>query len=54
MFHHWKSSNNPNIRDLRTELTRLKRHKLLTITNTAQHFIQRASSEDFTMTTLYV
>jgi Fe2+ transport system protein B len=54
MFHHWKASNNPKIKDLYTELTHLERHKLLTITDRAQQFLQQVSSEDFTMTTLNV
>jgi hypothetical protein len=53
-FHHWKGSNNPKIKDLRTELTRLEHHKLLTITDRPKQFLQRVSSEDFTMTTLNI
>jgi ATP-dependent exoDNAse (exonuclease V) alpha subunit len=32
-FHHCKGSSTPKIKDLRAELTRLERHKLLTITD---------------------
>jgi hypothetical protein len=48
-FHHWKGSNTPNIKDLRTELTRLEHHKLFTTADRAKQFLQRVSLEDFTM-----
>jgi hypothetical protein len=54
MFHHLKGSSNPKIKDLHNELTRLERHKLLTFTDRAIQFLQRVSSEDFTMTTFNV
>jgi hypothetical protein len=53
-FRHWKGSSNPKIKDLHTELTRLERHKLLAITDRAKQFLQRVSSEDFTVTTLNI
>jgi hypothetical protein len=43
-----------NIKDLRTELTRLEHHKLLTITDRAKRFLQQVNLEDFTMITLNV
>jgi hypothetical protein len=52
MFHHCRGSSTPKIKDVRTKLTHLERHKLLTITDRAQQFFQRVSLEDFTMTTL--
>jgi hypothetical protein len=52
MFYYWKGT--PNIKDLRTELTCLGHHKLLTITDRANQFRQRVSLEDFTMTTVNV
>jgi hypothetical protein len=42
-FHHWKGSDTPNIKYLRTELTCLEHHKLLTITDRAKQFLQRVS-----------
>jgi hypothetical protein len=50
MFHHWKGSSTPNVKDLRTELTCLEHRKLLTITDRAKQLLQRVSLEDFTMT----
>jgi hypothetical protein len=53
-FHHWKGSNSPKIKDLRSKLTRLECHKLLTITNTAKQFLERVRLEYFTVTILNV
>jgi hypothetical protein len=46
-FNHWKGSSTPKIKYLR-----LERHKQLNITDRAKQFLQRVSSEDFTMTAL--